>query len=293
MIVEGFRQAAKVAAEHGLTLGIEPLHRTIYGTWTTVYTDPRDDRADGRDRRAERAAPVRRVPPPRHRRRARRHACEYGSRISPSIHICDWRDPTRNDFDRVLPGDGHHRPAGHLRRARRRRHDPAWVDLEIFSDDGSFSDLDFEDSLWKQDAATCSRGRRRASTRPGRRGGRPPDGRLAGKVALVTGAARQRGIGRGMVQALADEGAAVAVNDIAATEAEGEAFVDELRANGVRAPLLPRRRLGPGPGRRADRGGRRPTSAARHRLLERRRRRLEDGRREPTMRRSTASSRST
>ncbi len=59
--------------------------------------------------------------------------------------------------------------------------------------------------------------------------------RLEGKVALVTGSARPRGIGRGMVQALADEGAAVAVNDIAATEAEGRAFVEELGASGVRA----------------------------------------------------------
>ena len=28
-----------------------------------------------------------------------------------------------------------------------------WVDLEIFSDDGSFTDQDFHDSLWKQDPA--------------------------------------------------------------------------------------------------------------------------------------------
>ena len=41
MTVEGFRKAAKVAAEYGLTLGIEPLHREIYGTWTTVYTSRR------------------------------------------------------------------------------------------------------------------------------------------------------------------------------------------------------------------------------------------------------------
>jgi NAD(P)-dependent dehydrogenase (short-subunit alcohol dehydrogenase family) len=63
--------------------------------------------------------------------------------------------------------------------------------------------------------------------------------RLTGKVALVTGAARPRGIGRGMVQALADEGAAVAVNDIAATQPEGGEFVDELRAKGVRAGFFP------------------------------------------------------
>lgn len=61
--------------------------------------------------------------------------------------------------------------------------------------------------------------------------------RLAGKVALVTGAARRRGIGRGMAQALADEGAAVAVNDVAAAQAEGQELVDELRAKGVRAGL--------------------------------------------------------
>ena len=39
--------------------------------------------------------------------------------------------------------------------------------------------------------------------------------RLGGKVALVTGAAHERGIGRGIVRALADEGAIVAVADIA------------------------------------------------------------------------------
>ena len=50
---------------------------------------------------------------------------KYGSRISPSIHICDWREVTRNDFDRVLPGDGIIDLAGDLRRARRRRAIPA------------------------------------------------------------------------------------------------------------------------------------------------------------------------
>src|SRR5207249_7887471 len=60
--------------------------------------------------------------------------------------------------------------------------------------------------------------------------------RLTGKVALVTGGARERGIGRGMARALADEGAAVAVNDIAAAE-EGRQLVEELRGNGVAASL--------------------------------------------------------
>ena len=74
----------------------------------------------------------------------------HGSRICPSVHICDWRKDTRNDFDRALPGDGiMDLPAlfGALDAAMTVK----WVDLEIFSDDGSFTDKDFEDSLWKQD----------------------------------------------------------------------------------------------------------------------------------------------
>jgi sugar phosphate isomerase/epimerase len=151
VIVEGFRKAAKVAAAHGITLGLEPLHRGIYGTWTTVYTIP------------ETIALMDEIGEPNVQLLYDVYhlhdtddviadTVKYGNRISPSIHICDWRDPTRNDFDRVLPGDGIiDLPAifGALDAAAH----PSWVDLEIFSDDGSFSDLDFEDSIWKQDAA--------------------------------------------------------------------------------------------------------------------------------------------
>jgi len=57
---------------------------------------------------------------------------------------------------------------------------------------------------------------------------------LAGKVALVTGAARERGIGRGICVALAERGANVAVNDLAYEE-EGARRVAELEDLGVRA----------------------------------------------------------
>jgi NAD(P)-dependent dehydrogenase (short-subunit alcohol dehydrogenase family) len=61
--------------------------------------------------------------------------------------------------------------------------------------------------------------------------------KLAGRVALVTGAAHQRGIGRGIVLALAEEGADVAVNDVAFTD-QGEELVERIKAMGRRSTFV-------------------------------------------------------
>ena len=57
---------------------------------------------------------------------------------------------------------------------------------------------------------------------------------LEGKVALVTGAARERGIGRGIALTLAEHGCDVVVNDVAA-EDEGEELAERIRRSGRRA----------------------------------------------------------
>lgn len=57
---------------------------------------------------------------------------------------------------------------------------------------------------------------------------------LAGKVALVTGAARERGIGRGVAERLAEEGCDVAINDVGAEDQAAE-LVEQIRALGRRA----------------------------------------------------------
>jgi glucose 1-dehydrogenase len=54
----------------------------------------------------------------------------------------------------------------------------------------------------------------------------------------VTGAARERGIGRGIAQCLADEGCDVAINDVGAAE-EAASLVAELEALGRRAAFFP------------------------------------------------------
>ncbi|MGI8973788.1 MAG: sugar phosphate isomerase/epimerase family protein [Gaiella sp.] len=158
VLVEGLRRCAKVASEYGLTLGLEPLHRHVYGHWSLIGTIP--ETIDLMDEIGE--PNVKLLYDVYHlwdTDDVLGHTLRHASRIVPSVHICDWRDPTRNDFDRVLPGDGIiDLPAifgaleagGAIDR----------VDLEIFSDDGSFSDQSFDDSLWKQDPIdVCRRGR--------------------------------------------------------------------------------------------------------------------------------------
>jgi sugar phosphate isomerase/epimerase len=64
-----------------------------------------------------------------------------------AVHLSDWRDPTRNTNDRVLPGDGVI-DFGPMLEALR------WeglYDLEIFSDP------ELPDSLWKEDPTELAR----------------------------------------------------------------------------------------------------------------------------------------
>ncbi len=148
-IVQGLRRAADVAAEHGILLGIEPLHREVYGGWSIVTSIPQAvDLMDEIDH-----PNVRLLYDVYHlwdTPDVLEHTRAVAPRVAPSVHICDFRDPTRNDFDRVLPGDGIIDLAG-IFGALEAGGWEGWVDLEIFSDDGSFTDQDFEDSLWKQE----------------------------------------------------------------------------------------------------------------------------------------------
>jgi sugar phosphate isomerase/epimerase len=150
VIVDGLRTAARRAAEHGLDLGLEPLHREYYGNWSTVYTIP------------EALSVIDEIGEPNMRlmydvyhlsdtKDVLAETERNAGRLARSVHICDKREPTRNDFDRALPGEGSIDLAAIFGAIEAGGGAPEWVDLEIFSDDGSFTDMDFEDSLWKQD----------------------------------------------------------------------------------------------------------------------------------------------
>jgi len=62
-------------------------------------------------------------------------------------------------------------------------------------------------------------------------------GRFSGKTVVVTGSGKQNGLGQGILQRFADEGASCVVSDIA-IDAEAEAVAQELRERGARVALI-------------------------------------------------------
>jgi sugar phosphate isomerase/epimerase len=150
ILVEGLRRAARVAADEGAALGLEPLHRNLYGHWSTVATIPEtiellDEVGEPNLKLLYDVYHLWDTDDVLEHTRARVASFASG------VHICDWRADTRNDFDRALPGEGIIDLPAILGALEAGGFD-GWFDLEIFSDDGSFTDQAFEDSLWRQDA---------------------------------------------------------------------------------------------------------------------------------------------
>lgn len=62
-------------------------------------------------------------------------------------------------------------------------------------------------------------------------------GRFAGKTVVVTGSGRQKGLGQGILQRFADEGANCVVSDVVIGE-EAEAVAAELRGRGAKVAVI-------------------------------------------------------
>jgi sugar phosphate isomerase/epimerase len=142
-VVEGIRAIADAGAEAGVKVALEPIQREFAHFWTIVTSL---DEAAQLLEEAERpdvglmydAWHLWNQPLDQIERQRGRIA---------GVHLADWREPTRNTNDRVLPGDGviDFEPIVEALR---------WdglYDLEIFSD------LELPDSLWKQDPRRLAR----------------------------------------------------------------------------------------------------------------------------------------
>jgi len=138
-VVEGLRRIADEASKAGVRMSVEPIQERFAESWTLISTIPAT-----LDLLEEVGKPELGVffdtwhlwNTEGLLEQIERHASRFAG-----VHVADWREPTRMNADRVLPGDGVARlPAilGALERAGYR----GWYDVEIFSDTG------LEDSLW-------------------------------------------------------------------------------------------------------------------------------------------------
>jgi sugar phosphate isomerase/epimerase len=136
-ILDGIRAIADEGHAQGVPVALEPIQREFAHLWTIVSS--LDEAAQLVDEAGAEAGlmfdtwnvwrePLEQIE--RHRDRIR------------GVHLADWREPTRNTNDRVLPGDGVIEFGPILEALR-------WdglYDLEIFSDP------ELPDSLWHGDA---------------------------------------------------------------------------------------------------------------------------------------------
>jgi sugar phosphate isomerase/epimerase len=140
---EGIDAIAAAAAEVGVRVALEPIQREYAELWTVVSSldeaaalldeAGRDDVGLMYDAWHLWNQPLEQIE--RHRDRI------------VGVHLADWRNPTRNTNDRVLPGDGVIDFAPILEALR-------WdglFDLEIFSDPA------LPDSLWNEDPRELAR----------------------------------------------------------------------------------------------------------------------------------------
>ncbi len=142
-LVAGIRAIAAAAEHAGVPAALEPIQREYGDLWTTVSTLGEAaallDEAGRPD--------VRLVFDSWHLWNAPLDEIErFRDRIA-AVHVADWREPTRNTNDRVLPGDGAIDFGPILERL-------AWdglYDLEIFSDP------QLPDSLWRLDPRELAR----------------------------------------------------------------------------------------------------------------------------------------
>lgn len=147
LAVAGLRRAARVAAGEGFPIMLEPHHPSLASGWTTLVT------------LAGAVKMVEDIGEPNvgilfdiwHLWDSPnvRDLLVANIDLILGVQVDDWREPTRSWCDRVLPGDGIADVAGLLRLLRVSGYD-GWLDLEIFSDDGSQGNA-FEDSLWAKD----------------------------------------------------------------------------------------------------------------------------------------------
>jgi sugar phosphate isomerase/epimerase len=135
-IAEGLRAIGEEGARSGVRVALEPIQREFAHFWTVVSSL---DEAVALI--SEAGADVGLMYDTWHLWREPVEQIEHHRRRIYGVHLADWREPTRNTNDRVLPGEGAIEFEPILEALR-------WnglFDLEIFSD------AELPGSLWQED----------------------------------------------------------------------------------------------------------------------------------------------
>jgi sugar phosphate isomerase/epimerase len=150
VVVSGMREAARVAADHGVVLGVEPQR----ASQNPLVTSLPDAVALVDDIGATNVGILADI----------YHFWDLPG-IEDDLQACaerlvgvqlsDFRNPTRGPMDRVLPGDGVIDTRA-IFRVLDRAGFQGWYDVEVFSDNGLFGDA-YPDSLWDQDPRELAR----------------------------------------------------------------------------------------------------------------------------------------
>jgi sugar phosphate isomerase/epimerase len=135
-ILEGMRAIADEGRTYGVPVAVEPVQREFAHFWTVVSS-----LGEAAALIDEAGAEVGLMYDSWHLWREPLEEIERHRDLIRGVHIADWREPTRNTNDRVLPGDGVVEFVPILEALR-------WeglFDLEIFSDS------ELPGSLWRED----------------------------------------------------------------------------------------------------------------------------------------------
>ena len=113
VVLDGIRSIADAGREHGVPVALEPIQREFAHFWSIVSS--LDEAAALID---ESGADVGLLYDSWHLWREPLEQVERHRDRIRGVHLADWREPTRNTNDRVLPGDGVRRVRPDPRRAR-------------------------------------------------------------------------------------------------------------------------------------------------------------------------------
>jgi sugar phosphate isomerase/epimerase len=162
VVREGIRAVAGAGAAAGVRVALEPVHPTQDEVFSFVHSIPEALELIG-DTEVGILLDTFHISDPA-------AIAPYVERIV-GVHLADRREPTRSDFDRVLPGDGVLELGPALRALEAGGYD-GWYDVEVFSDNGVFGES-FPDSLWNLDPAALARRARESVERVWKAWGNP------------------------------------------------------------------------------------------------------------------------